>query len=145
MILVVFDLPDNATLAGIVWIRWAAAPLLLVTIATTQLVLSQLGWLSRWRGGGYGMYSDFHPTQHGVWLAGGEAGPRPVESADSAQCDAPEAAQVCLRATTPGCLENLAACLPRTSGGRLELWAPRFDPLTGRLWRERIATSVLPE
>src|SRR5688572_14045580 len=48
-------------------LRWFV-PFLLVAIASTQLGRVFFSGQSRWRGGGFGMYSEFHPNLTQVWL-----------------------------------------------------------------------------
>ena len=119
--------------------RWLV-PALLVVVGVVQVALAEGGAVSRWRGGGFGMYADHHPNAHRVWLVD-EHGARAIERADSAACDAVQASRRCQRRTTEACLVELARCL-RAGRGRLEIWSPRFDPATGLLSRERVAVLV---
>lgn len=49
------------------WGRRYLAVTLLAIIAITQFVLVYTTSLTRWRGGGFGMYSDFHERHGDVW------------------------------------------------------------------------------
>lgn len=45
-----------------------ALPLLIITVAIHQFYMVYLHQLSRWKGGGFGMYSEMHPTDREVWI-----------------------------------------------------------------------------
>ncbi|MDJ0788361.1 MAG: hypothetical protein QNK05_16260 [Myxococcota bacterium] len=63
--------------------KWAP-PLLLGAVASVQLAAAQLSPLTRWRGGGFGMYAEIHPDARRVWIdarpegCAGEAAPGPT-------------------------------------------------------------------
>lgn len=56
------------------WISWAL-PAIVVVVALLQLVLVYNSSLSRWKGGGFGMYADPHPNSFRTfWLKGNRNG-----------------------------------------------------------------------
>jgi hypothetical protein len=122
--------------------RWLV-PCLLIAIASTQLGRVFFSGQSRWRGGGFGMYSEFHPNLAQIWLV--ELGPFEVGATARRLFEkdaAPEVARLvgrCMRLRSRACLQALAAVLPPSSaparGRRLELWLPTFDAATGTLTR----------
>lgn len=42
-------------------------PLLIISVVITQFYQVYFHNLSRWKGGGFGMYSTFHPTSRQIW------------------------------------------------------------------------------
>lgn len=128
--------------------RWLV-PFLLIAVASTQLGRVFFFGQSRWRGGGFGMYSEFHPNLTQVWLVEcGPAGRCPPPRRLSEEDAAPQVARLvgrCMRLRSQACLRDLAAALPATPAleppgrRRLELWLPAFDATTGTLSRHRVA------
>jgi hypothetical protein len=122
--------------------RWLV-PFLLITIASAQLGRVFFSGQSRWRGGGFGMYSEFHPNLTQLWLVDlGPSDTRATTQRLSEKDAAPEVARLvgrCMRLRSRTCLQALAAVLPPSStparGRRLELWLPTFDAATGTLTR----------
>ena len=49
-----------------------AAPTILLIVAIHQLTLVHTTQLSRWRGGGFGMYSEIHPKYRRIWAQTGQ-------------------------------------------------------------------------
>lgn len=111
--------------------KWASASLLVVVALAQFNAVLQEGQ-SRWRGGGFGMYADFHPNTRSVWLRrdGGQldriAIDGPCEEALERLRRRPDASQVAIA----------KRCL--TLVGSLEVWALTFDPETGELSRRRL-------
>lgn len=129
-------------------------PVLLFAVASTQLGRVFFSGQSRWRGGGFGMYSEFHPNLTQVWLVerGSTSGGGPPPLRLSEQDAAPEVARLvdrCMRLRSQACLRDLAAALPAAPAlkpprsRRLELWLPAFDAATGALSRRRVAELEL--
>jgi hypothetical protein len=56
----------------------AIAPLLLVAVAATQIILTRTTLLSSWRGGGFGMFAALDGSQH-RWIKVVVAAPDPTE------------------------------------------------------------------
>jgi hypothetical protein len=121
--------------------RWLV-PLLLAGVASVQLARVSFGGQSRWRGGGFGMYSEFHPNQNQVWLRALDQPAAPPRRLPDER-DAPatrRAVARCQRLRSQACLSELAASLPGDAGRRqLEIWQPVFDAGTGTLSRRRAA------
>ena len=122
--------------------RWLV-PLLLVAVASVQLARVSFGGQSRWRGGGFGMYSEFHPSKNQIWLAALErpdAPPGRLSETEGPPATRRAVAR-CLRLQSQACLGELAATLPHDAPGprRLEIWQPVFDTRSGILSRRRVA------
>ena len=45
-----------------------ALPLLIIAVAFHQLYMVYLQQFTRWKGGGFGMYSEMHPLTREVWI-----------------------------------------------------------------------------
>jgi len=121
--------------------RWLV-PLLLVTVASVQLARVSFGGQSRWRGGGFGMYAEFHPNKNQIWLRAREhPDVPPVRLTETEGTPATRHAVArCLRLRSQACLGELAATLPGDPGPRrLEIWQPAFDARAGTLSRRRVA------
>ena len=121
--------------------RWLV-PLLLVAVASVQLARVSFGGQSRWRGGGFGMYSEFHPNKNQIWLRAlqrPEAPPGRLSETEGPPATRRAVAR-CLRLRSQVCLGELAATLPRDPAPRrLEIWQPAFDDRAGTLSRRRVA------
>ena len=122
-------------------LRAFVAPLLLLVVASVQIVRVFTAGQSRWRGGGFGMYAELHPNATQVWLV--ETGPVATRPALLSESDgAPTAPLVarCMRLRSQTCLGEIARVLPQSAGPRrLEIWLPRFDAHSGTLSRQRVA------
>ena len=125
------------------------APILMLCVALIQLLLSQSSTLSRWRGGGYGMYTTFHPNFTQIWL---------IENNKQTRLDTvvhpvplwynPDAStkilQTCQRWPTQSCLQQLTKQLHHnTSYQRIEAWRPTFSQLEKRLSWHKVCTHVI--
>lgn len=124
-------------------LRYTFAPLLLVTVAMVQLWCIESDHLSRWRGGGFGMYAEYHPNLYQVWLAQGEQRRR-LGIQDDGACQVQPAVELCQRWRTEACLALVARCMRRPDNHhqgltQLEIWAPRFHLARAVLVRQRIA------
>jgi hypothetical protein len=126
--------------------RTARAVLALaLLVALSQLALVHTHGLSRWRLGGFGMYSDYHPDHLQIWLTSADDAARitlatPLDPA----CD-PDLAERCARWANAACLATLHACLiDAPPDARLTLWRPRIDAATGQLSREAVARWPAP-
>ncbi|MEQ1571639.1 MAG: hypothetical protein ABMA64_38780 [Myxococcota bacterium] len=91
----------------------------LLATGAVQLVAVHAFGVSRWRGGGMGMYTEFHPNET-VVIAVVDGERREVEE------------WRCQRVPTRACLAD--ALVDHPDAVRLEAWRPRFDPVT-RSWR----------
>ena len=121
------------------WARRYLAVSLLAIIAVSQFALVYSASLTRWRGGGFGMYSDFHERHNDLW----------VELADFADADlatvrADSALQLeedeAYRSHTFSTQKNLQAVGDQLSADEIEwaqigLWRFDFDPGTMRFSR----------
>src|SRR5262245_47688750 len=124
-------------------LRRGLAPLLLAAVATVHLGLAEHAGLSRWRGGGFGMYAEPHPSLTQVWLAA-EGGRRRLGPADDGACPVAPRVARCQRVRTAACLAEVARCLRTPPGpARLELWSPRFALETATLTRQRVASREI--
>ena len=114
---------------------------LLSLLALAQLFAVHSHGLSRWRGGGFGMYSEPHPNETEVWFVSQKSARRLDHRADPRPhthllCARAEARLQALRALpTKARLDTFfIECIPDTalpqSGeeAHLELWSRRFDP-----------------
>ena len=113
--------------------RWwyRIVPLTMAGLAVLQLVFSQTSLLSRWRGGGYGMYSEFHPSSTQIWLIQEQQQIRIDQKQNilwsdvttwQAQC------KTCQKWPDVQCLRHLSEHLPKQLGFvRIEAWRPAFD------------------
>ncbi len=54
---------------SIIFIKSYGVSLLLLIVALNQMRLVYTEGLSRWKGGGFGMYSEFHPHYNQVWIS----------------------------------------------------------------------------
>jgi len=113
---------------------------LIIGVALRQLYLVDTDHLSRWKGGGFGMYSEFHPRMSEIWARTGS-----TACGDSARVslkdDEPEAfAQAYRHAQNHPNAASLRALVPylhvHTDTLYLQAWQLRFDPATGTLYRE---------
>ena len=116
------------------WIKRYLAPSLLVVVAAGQLITVHTGELSRWEGGGFGMYSELPPSTRHVVIDSGEA-PSPR--------GAPELEEVIDRFQAIPSERNLEAIAEtlRKSGimsFQIEAWAERFDLDTMEVTAEHI-------
>ena len=120
--------------------RWLV-PLLLLGVASVQLARVAFSGQSRWRGGGFGMYSEFHPNRNQIWLRALDqpAAPPRRLSEDQGAPATRRAVARCLRLRSQTCLGELAASLPPAGRQRLEIWQPVFDTRAGTLSRRRVA------
>ncbi len=123
--------PRNAARAYLV-------PVVLVCVAATQLGFVELRGLTRWKGGGFGMYSDPHPDLREVWLelerASGPFRYRPQRGT------AEHAASVeCRTWASESCLAALARRVGRSALRSVEVFEPSVSPRDLAFERRRIA------
>lgn len=119
-----------------------ALPALALLIALIQLTLVHTHGLSRWRLGGFGMYSDYHPEHLQLWRT--RPGSPPALLTED---DHPQVAR-CVRLPTPACFAalhaQLADQLPADGAATYELWRPQADPDSSRLTRVLITRWTAP-
>ncbi len=51
----------------VIWVKYAL-PLLIAGVAFHQFYMVYQKQLTRWKGGGFGMYSEMHPLSREVWI-----------------------------------------------------------------------------
>jgi hypothetical protein len=122
-------------------LRRAVPALLLVGVAGIQLALVHSVGLSRWRGGGLGMYTEFHPNRTELWALT-DAGPVLATAlpADQWRDGCLPTPATCTRVPHDACLRRLAGCLADDSPvTRIEAWRPRFSPADRRWTLDRVA------
>lgn len=136
-------------------IRRYATTALLLLIAIHQIVLVYSAGLTRWRGGGFGMYSADHPAMRRVWvefLPGSDAAPpgtaaggrwrlpmggeeyREFRRLEWAARTLPNHRNLMRIGDTLAGLPGLAGC----AGLAVEVWGEEFDPETTTLERRLV-------
>lgn len=118
-----------------------ALPALALLIALIQLTLVHTHGLSRWRLGGFGMYSDYHPEHLQLWRLQPDSPPALLTEDDH-----PQVAR-CVRLPTAACFATLHAQLPAQPAGgpaTYELWRPQADPDSSRLMRVLVTRWTAP-
>jgi hypothetical protein len=118
-------------------------PAAALLIAAAQLALVHTHGLSRWRLGGFGMYSDYHPEHLQLWhIRQGTPALITATTPLLPTCPQPTAER-CLRLANAACLAHLHACLPdAASGDRVELWRPQTAP--GAMQRVLVTSWTAP-
>ena len=133
---------------------------MLVIVAGIQIVRVNILDVpqTRWRGGGFGMYTEMHPNHTEIWLYERGEQPHQLDRAHLPytptkplpRCKDPAERLRELRAlATPDSLDKFwRDCLSKTHGHRLtrvEIWRRRLDIAGGRLVRERILVDDNPK
>lgn len=126
------------------------APLVLVVVASTQVVVATTGDLTPWRGGGFGMFStlDTHDQRIlrvRVTTTDAETDPVPIDSA-TLLADGAALREVAVSARnhpTARNLDALASAVADAESGAVEVveiavWRTAFDRATGTLVPELI-------
>ncbi len=131
------------------WLRRNVVISVLVLVALHQLVLVHTHGLTRWKGGGFGMYSDFHVHQRQVWLATvtpPEADHAVDASTRLARTRMRAAARRCGRFANRACLEELAThgSAFDLGGARIQLWEFDMDVERSRFGRRLAMEVTLP-
>ena len=107
--------------------------LLVAAVALVQVGIVRLVGATRWKLGGFGMYSEAHPNQRMV-VVRGRAGvvlaPPPVACQGHAER--------LRRLPSEGAARALLSCLP-AEAERVEVWTPGVDPDTGQLTVREVA------
>ena len=121
-------------------VRIALVPLMMLLVAAAQLCAVSEWRLSRWRGGGFGMYSEIHPNHTQIEVETG-AGASVAIPHQTATCPGLQAdVHRCQRLPTTACLCGLMDCLPDDArASAIVAFRPTFDPTAGRLGRARLA------
>ncbi len=124
-----------SSLATTLWprVRHLLIPAVALIVALCQLIMVHQHRLTRWRGAGFGMYSELHPSHRQLWLAieGHPARSRWLRPLDLSPggCDAPQARLTrCEKLPTRDCLCELAACLGLSEPHAVRAYQPLFDP-----------------
>ena len=119
------------------------APALLVVVALAQLAAVEITGLSRWEGGGFGMYSELPPmTRHVVIDTSQFPNPLP-KSATEALAKKTERFQLIPNDNN---LDAVGEVLRRHSIAlfRIEAWAESFDLSTGQVVLTQIGMLSAP-
>lgn len=122
----------------------------LLVVASIQLARVHLVGQTRWRGGGFGMYTELHPNHTEVWVYRGDK-PRQLDrprvpfspQPPPPTCKNPSERARELRALpTDAALDAFwADCLPDPTITRVELWKRRFDIERWAMVRTRVRSS----
>lgn len=122
-----------------------AVPLaLLLVVAAHQMWRVERDGLTRWRGGGFGMYSCVHFEEHAVW--GGMETPQGLRFSQIVVPTSPAARTLLPRCKAFPTPESLAELLPELDPRFrvLQVWRPRLDPETLVYDRELLAEYRRP-
>lgn len=111
-----------------------------VLVAAAQLALVHGGGLTRWKGGGFGMYTEAHPNERQVVLRGLGGAPIPGHELARSGCRAP--VRRFQRWPSADAAASVAGCVPLAVTA-VELWSPGVDPATGRLTLREVARHDL--
>ncbi len=112
---------------------------LLLAVAAYQMWRVEVDGLTRWRGGGFGMYSSVHYGESEVWIgfSRGE-GLNFVPMTTAGTVEARLLLPRCRVFPTEESLEELALYIT-PGAGALQIWRPRLDPETLAFDRELLA------
>lgn len=121
-------------------IRYCAVPILAVVVATTQFLLVQATGLSRWKGGGFGMYSEYHELQHDLALLSSEGRIIPARQVPA------NTLRLARLWPTPNNLNRLgvAARPAANEAVFVQLWCLDFDLPSRILRRKLVAEAYVP-
>jgi hypothetical protein len=124
-------------------LRALAIPALLAAVALVQIAAVETRGLTRWKAGGFGMYSEPHYSWTQVWVGVPAQGGlrfhlfgKELQGAGVGGLHG-QVTQ-CRRRPTEACLRELARALPGRIAA-IQLWRPRVDPNTFAYQRERLA------
>lgn len=121
-------------------LRYYGVPLAAVVVAATQFFLVHATGLSRWKGGGFGMYSDYHELQHDLVLLSPEGDLLPARSVP---IDTLRLARIWPTRYHLYLLGN-AARPAATQAVVVQLWSFAFDLRSRELRRKLIAEVLVP-
>ncbi|MBL50166.1 MAG: hypothetical protein CMP28_14635 [Roseibacillus sp.] len=118
-------------------IKICLAPALLVAVALSQLATVEITGLSRWEGGGFGMYSELPPMTRHVLI---DVSKSPNQLPGRAVGDLTGKTERFQLIPTNSNLEAVGKVLHQHSvvPFRVEAWAERFDLSTGEVSLKRI-------
>lgn len=134
------------------WIQYGAIPVLMVVVICVQLYSVQTAQLSRWRGGGFGMYSEYHPNTRHFWLT-----PPDKEAATLVVNHRKKHRQVCplletivsdcRRQADNRCRYRMISCLNvlAPKGTVIRGYRPSFDPTQKTLNRQEFVSWPYPK
>lgn len=131
-------------------VRYLLPLVVMLVIASIQIARVHLYGQTRWRGGGFGMYTELHPNHTEIWVYRGDK-PRQLDRAHIpfapqpplASCKDPDERLRELRALpTKASLDAFwVDCLPDPTITRVELWRRRFDIERWAMVRSRVRSS----
>jgi hypothetical protein len=114
---------------------------ILTLVATVQLAVVEYRGMTRWKGGGFGMYSEPHYHQNQIWLGG--MGPDGITySLIEPLAQGPQLRErliACKRRPTQACLRELRPVLRNRGLRAIQIWRPHLDPDTLEFQRELLA------
>lgn len=125
-------------------------PLLLVVVASHQFYRVHADGLSSWRGGGFGMYGGYHPTQNDLWWTSTETGESvryTKKKGVATEDDRYRSLRPFLTYVNGPSLSRYFSNLPREvqETTRVEIWQLDFDPTTGILGRRLLLSEGTEE
>ena len=120
-------------------LRYCGVPIVAVVVAATQFLLAHTTGLSRWKGGGFGMYSEYHELQHDIVLLSPEGTLLPAQPVPT------DTLRLARLWPTPYHLYLLgkAARPSATEAVIVQLWSLDFDLPSRTLRRKLIATALV--
>lgn len=118
------------------WMRGHGITVVLAVVALAQLRRVGDEDLTRWKGGGFGMYSDFHVKHREVWVHTSTNEAATVHRVSPAL---QQAASRCTRFANEECLRELETAARRRfpSARRLQVWTFDVEP-EGTLFGRRL-------
>lgn len=128
--------PENK-LKWLDWVRRYGVTVLLLLVAFNQLYLTTFGNLSRWKGGGFGMYTEFHPTYYRVYTKF-KTSPPPGTNFTPSPFMGIMRKKIRINPTEKN-LRKLKREMRKGSGIQdlvIQVWKPKFDPKTMKFYRE---------
>lgn len=122
--------------------RGYAIPIVLGLVAIAQLWRVDDEGLTRWKGGGFGMYSDFHVKQREVWV---QAGAEALAAGPGVPQTLEIAAGRCARFASPSCLRELRDPVLEVfpQARHLQVWTFDVDPQTSSMGRRLVTHWTL--
>jgi hypothetical protein len=125
------------------FLRAYLALALLLAVAALQMFLVEATSLTRWKGGGFGMYSEPHFLSRQIWFGHRTPGglifePAPEQRAMLAPILS------CKRWPAIGCLAHLVEIAELPGLEVVQVWSPRVDPRTLAYTRTLLAEYRVP-
>jgi hypothetical protein len=117
-----------------------ALPLLIVTVAIHQFYMVYRHNLTRWRGGGFGMYSEMHPMHRQVWIGNQDSMWHASDPKITKRAVANKANSVRYMPNEKSLLQlaGFAAKQYKMHSLRVQVWEPVLNPENNSLSRKLI-------